>query len=289
MQRILITGATGNIGVEVIRFLYNLNTRNQIVAAVRDIAKAKVMFKNYPSLQYVTFDFENSATFESALMAVDRVFLLRPPHIADVDRCFKPLIDLIKQKKNVEIVFLSVQGAEKSKFIPHHKMERLINNAGLNHIYLRPSYFMQNLTTTLYDDIKTKREIVLVAAKAKFNWVDVENIAEIAAILLTKFEDYKNQALEITGSENANFYEVANLINTITDRKLSYKAVNPLYFYKLKKHAGMPKGLILVLIMLHFLPRFQSEPIISDVYERLTAKKPTDLKSFLLREKKKFE
>jgi len=47
--------------------------------------------------------------------------------------------------------------------------------------------------------------------------------------------------------------------------------------------------MIIVLILLHFLPRFQKEPKISDFYERLTGKKPTDLKSFIEREKKKFE
>jgi hypothetical protein len=51
----------------------------------------------------------------------------------------------------------------------------------------------------------------------------------------------------------------------------------------------MARGLIIVMIMLHFLPRFQKEPKISDFYERLTGKKPTVLKTFIEREKKFFE
>jgi len=51
----------------------------------------------------------------------------------------------------------------------------------------------------------------------------------------------------------------------------------------------MASGMILVMILLHFLPRFQKEPGISDFYERLTGKKPTDLKTFIEREKKVFE
>jgi len=49
------------------------------------------------------------------------------------------------------------------------------------------------------------------------------------------------------------------------------------------------KGLILVMIMLHFLPRFQKESKISDFYEKLTGKKPTSLIDFIRREKDKFE
>lgn len=107
--------------------------------------------------------------------------------------------------------------------IPHNKIERLIQEAGLNYIFLRPSYFMQNLTTTLMQDIKTKREIILPSGQAKFNWVDVENIGEAAAILLDKFEAYKNQAYEITGLENENFEKVTLLINQVIKNPIQFQ------------------------------------------------------------------
>lgn len=289
MSNILITGATGNIGFEVIRFFKEIDSSNRIIAGVRNIEKAKNVFQDYPDLDYTHFDFEASDTFENALNGIDTVFLLRPPHISDIDKYFKPLILKIKDKNITQIVFLSVQGAEKSKVIPHNKIERLIKENGLDFIFLRPSYFMQNLTTTLLEDIKTKREIILPSGKAKFNWIDIENIGETGAILLDKFEDYKNQAIEITGLENENFEKVSSLINKSIDNPIRYKNVNPLRFYKIKKRDGMVKGMIIVMILLHFLPRFQKEPKISGFYERLTGKKPTDLKTFIEREKKQFD
>jgi uncharacterized protein YbjT (DUF2867 family) len=194
------------------------------------------------------------------------------------------------KKNNIhDIVFLSVQGAEKSKVIPHNKMERLIQEYGLNYIFLRPSYFMQNLTTTLLADIKSKREIILPAGKARFNWIDIENIAEAAAVLLDHFDRYKYQALEITGLENENFETVTRLINHTVKKPIIYRNVSPLKFYSIKNQEGMQKGMIMVMILLHFLPRFQKEPPISSVYEQLTGKKPTSLKAFIEREKAKFE
>ena len=289
MSNILITGATGNIGYEVIRFLIKIDSPNKIIAGVRDIDKAKTVFEDNPKLDYVHFDFEDFETFDNALSGIDKVFLLRPPHISDIETYFKPLISKIKEKNINQIVFLSVQGAEKSKVIPHNKIERLINEYGLDFIFLRPSYFMQNLTTTLIKDIQIKREIILPAGNAKFNWIDIENIGEVGAILLDKFDDYKNQAIEITGLENENFAKVTELINNSLDNPIEYINVNPLRFFKIKKREGLAKGMIIVMILLHFLPRFQKEPKISDFYERLTGKKPTDLKTFIEREKKQLD
>ena len=289
MKRILILGATGNIGVEVIRFLYETITTNQIVAGVRNLDKAKEIFINYPKLEYVDFDFENPDTFEKSLKGIDRVFLLRPPHISDVDTIIRPFITKMKELNIEEIIFLSVQGAEKSKVIPHNKIERLIIEFQLNYIFIRPSYFMQNLTTTLIEDIKTKRSVCLPAGRAKFNWIDVGNIGEAGAILLNRFEEYKNHAFEITGLENAGFEKVISLINEVIQNPIQYINMNPFKFYGMKKREGMEPGMIVVMILLHFLPGFQKEPMISDFYERLNGKKPTDLKTFIDREKSKFE
>ncbi|HKL36465.1 MAG TPA: hypothetical protein VJ899_09270 [Salegentibacter sp.] len=51
--------------------------------------------------------------------------MLRPPQIADVDKIFVPLMEEIKQSSVKHIVFLSVQGVEKNKIIPHHKIEKI--------------------------------------------------------------------------------------------------------------------------------------------------------------------
>jgi uncharacterized protein YbjT (DUF2867 family) len=289
MSKTLITGATGNIGLEVIRFLKKIDASNKIVAGVRNIEKAIKVFKTYSDLDYAHFDFEDFDTFDGALTDIDTVFLLRPPHISEVDKYFRPLVTAIKKNNINQIVFLSVQGAEKSKVIPHNKIERLIKESGIDYIFLRPSYFMQNLTTTLLGDIKAKGEIFLPAGNASFNWVDIENVGEVVAILLDKFGEYKNQICEITGLENENFEKVASMIDGAIDKPVKYINVNPLRFYFVKSRKGMTKGMIIVMIVLHFLPRFYKKPRISDFYQRLTGKKPTDLKSFIEREKRKFQ
>ena len=285
MRQILITGATGNIGTEVIRSLETTRTNNMIIAGVRNISKARQLYPDFKNLDFRDFDFEDTQTFDKALENIDCIFLLRPPHISDVDKYFKPLIQTITEKGIMQIIFLSVQGAEKSKVIPHNKIERLIKDSGLDFIFLRPSYFMQNLTTTLLKDIQLKGQIILPAGKAKFNWIDIKNIGEVTAILLDNFDLHKNKEIELTGLENLDFFNVAEIISAGTNKKIEFVNVNPLKFYRLKRQDGLNSGLIIVMTMLHFLPRLQKDPKISDNYERLTGRKPTSLKEFIEREK----
>ncbi len=287
MKRILVTGATGNIGLEVIHYLSELNSDTEILAAVRNIDKAKKTFKNYSNLHYRKFDFENKSTFSEAFDQVDILFLLRPPHISDVEVVFRPLLYLAKENGINKVVFLSVQGAEKSKVIPHNKIERLVQELQFDYIFIRPSYFMQNLTTTLLPEILTKKSITLPSGKAKFNWIDVKNIGESTATLIAEFENYQNQAYEITGTENKSFGDVADLMTDITGKRIRFNSINPISFYFRKKKEGLNGGFAMVMTLLHFLPRLQAEPRISDNYQKLTGKAPTTLKEFIEREKEK--
>ncbi|MEQ9375159.1 MAG: NmrA family NAD(P)-binding protein [Imperialibacter sp.] len=285
MKRVLVTGATGNIGREVIHFLNELNQECEIIAAARDVESAKKEFLGYPSLSFEWFDFENRNSFASAFESIDRLFLLRPPHISEVEKYFQPLLLAAKESGIEEIVFLSVQGVEKSSIIPHNKIEALIRSYGFKYIFVRPGYFMQNLTTTLLAEIRENHTITLPSGHAKFNWIDVGNIGEATAMLINSFPEYQNAGYDITGTENKDFYQVTYLMSKVIGTEICFNSINPLSFYFKKRNEGVQKGFALVMTMLHFLPRFQEEPEISENFEKLTGKSPTRLADFIEREK----
>ncbi len=287
-RNILVTGATGNVGMAVISHLHHLKRKINIIAGIRNIETDEHKLREFDGLEFRKFDFEDSSGFDKALEGIDAVFLLRPPQIADVEQYFRPLVSKIKEKGIEQLVFLSVQGADKSTFIPHNRIEKLIVEYNINHIFIRPGYFMQNLTTTLSEDIRKKKKIILPAGKAKFNWIDVNNIGEASALLIADFEKHINRAYDITGYENENFHTVASIIQELTAKDVQYKNTNPFRFYHIKRKEGHQKGLIIVMIMLHYLQRFQKEPPISDVYEKLTGKKPTTLREFISEHKNDF-
>ncbi len=284
MPRILITGATGNVGTEVIRYLGRLSTKVETVAAVRDPATAGGRLPKLPNGSYRRFDFTDATSFAPALAGVDALFLLRPPALSQVDKYFRPLLEAAWEGGLRRVVFLSVQGVEKSSFIPHHRIEALIRELGFDFIFVRPSYFMQNLTTTLLPEIRDHRRITLPAGTAPFNWVDVANVGEAAARLLLDFDDHRNRAYEITGPENLNFAAVTALLSRITEVPFAYRSVNPVVFFFRKRREGIPSGFAAVMTLLHFLPRWQAAPSASDDFARLTGRDPTTLAEFIERE-----
>lgn len=234
------------------------------------------------------FDFENPQTFDLAFRDVEILFLLRPPHISQVEKVFRPLLESAKNHGIHKVVFLSVQGVEQSSIIPHHKIEELIRELQFDYIFVRPAYFMQNLTTALLKEIQIERSITLPSGDAKFNWVDTKNIGEATALLIHSFEKYENQAFVITGSANLSFTEVCELMTEIIGEKIKFKSINPVSFFFKKKREGISMAFALVMTLLHFIPRFQSEPEIYDDFERITGRKSNTLKLFLIREKKQF-
>jgi uncharacterized protein YbjT (DUF2867 family) len=233
-KNVLITGATGNVGSEVLNALQKINHSLHIIAGVRDVvAESKKL--NNATLSSVKFDFTDASTYAPALQNCDILFLLRPPQISDTQKYFKPLIEVAKACKVKHIIFLSVQGVEKSNIIPHHKIENLIVDSKIPYTFLRPAYFMQNFTTTLKSDLLQKKRIFLPAGNAKFTLVDVRDVGAVAAKVLVNTSMHTNMAYELTCNEALTFAEMAEKISNGIGEKITFVSPNLLRFYIQKR------------------------------------------------------
>ena len=279
MTNILITGAKGNVGLEVIKALQNVTQDFTIFAGLKNVEEAKNSFGQM-NVSLVKFDFTDSST-HAALKNCDILFLLRPPQIAEVDTYFKPLIENAKENGVKHIVFLSVQGADKNKVIPHAKIEKLIVDSNIPYTFLRPAYFMQNFTTTLRDDLIEKKQIFLPAGNAKFTLIDVADIGKVAAAVLTNSAQHANQAYDLTNDETLTFSEMAAKLSNGLGIKIDYISPNLLRFYWQKRKENLPTIFILVMIMLHYLPRFQKAPTTSNWVKKITKKEATTFDEFV--------
>ena len=167
MLNLLLTGATGNVGQEVIKSSCKLPMALNIQAGVRDTAAGLDMLHDCP-IKCTKFDITDRGTFTTEFVNRDVIFLLRPPNTSDAEKYFKPFINSAVKAKIKHIVFLSVKGAEKSKLISHHTIEKLIQESKITYTFLRPAYFMQNFTTTLRRGLVHKQIIFLAAGNSKF-------------------------------------------------------------------------------------------------------------------------
>ena len=142
---------------------------------------------------------------------------------------------------------------------------------------------MQNFTSTLAEDVK-QGTIMLPAGKVPFMWTDAENIGEVAAQVLLRFNEFINTAIEITGKELVTFADAVKEINKAIGTELKYRNVNLFCFWRHRKKQGTPPAMIAVMIMLHFLPRLQKLPAVSSAYREITSKEPTTLAEFAQRD-----
>lgn len=287
MIKVLITGATGNVGIEVIAALLKIEHDLEIHAAVREIESGNEKPVNF-NLKKIKFDFTNRETFVPALQDIDLLFLLRPPQLSDVSKCFAPLIETAKQSGVKHIVFLSVQGVENSKIIPHHKIEQLIVDSKIPYTFLRPAYFMQNFTTTLHSELVNNQRIYLPAGQAKFTLIDIKDIGAVAAKVLTEPQKHINKSYELTNHETLTFTEMAEKISRGIGKKIDFISPNLVQFFLAKQKENMPFLFILVMIMLHYLPRFQNISKTTYWVETITGQEPKSFDEFVVSNKNQF-
>ena len=128
---VLVTGATGNVGSEVIRMLNQAGAPFR--AAIRSVGDEKILGLRVEDC--VHFDFLDPRTYGPTFEGIRTVFLVRPPNLANPKEEIEPAI-LHAQSAGVRhIVFLSLLGAEKNPFVPHHKIENLILASGIPYTF----------------------------------------------------------------------------------------------------------------------------------------------------------
>ena len=288
MKKVLITGATGNVGIEVLSALKKCNHQLDVYAGARDTELGTEQLSGYHA-KVIKFDFMNAETFLPAFKDLDVLFLLRPPQISDVEKYFVPLIEAAAKSSVKQIVFLSVQGVEKSKIIPHHKIENLIVASKITYTFLRPAYFMQNFTTTLHDDLVNNRRIYLPAGRAKFTVIDAVDIGSVAAKVLVEPQNHVNKSYDLTNNETLTFAEMADKISKGTGKDIKFISPNLLQFFLTKRRENVPVALILVMIMLHYLPRFQEIPKTTKSVKNITGQEPKTFDEFVFANKNRLQ
>ncbi|PJN87640.1 SDR family oxidoreductase [Bacillus sp. mrc49] len=231
---ILITGSTGNVGKEVVRELQS-----------EGIPFVTASHRSGHGDRYLNF--EDASSFTGALQGIDSVFLMRPPHLADVNKYFRPFIEEAVKQNVKHIVFLSVLGADKNKIVPHAKIEKVILESNIPYTFLRPSFFMQNLLTEHGEELREKHEIYVPAGKGKTSFIDVRDIG-VAAMKTLIHEEHRGKAYDLTGNEALSYQEVAEIFSEITGESFTYSNPSILEFWKTYRKKGMSNDKIVVMV-----------------------------------------
>ena len=280
---ILITTPTGNVGSETLKALHRRPERPafRVVAAVRDPTKSLAGVAALVDA-VVQFDFSDPGTFEAALAGVSHVLLVRPPELADVDLYFRPFIDAMRRAEVQQVVFLSLQGVESNSVTPHHKIEKLITKSGLPFTFLRPSFFMQNLSTIHRAEIAQRNELYIPAGNGRTSFVDVADVGEVAALVLTDQTDkYLNQSYELTGNEALTYTKVASQLTTVLHRRITYRNPSvPAFIWQKWRREKMSLSFTLIMVALYTVAKLGKAAGLTPVFLELTGHAPRTFRQF---------
>jgi NAD(P)H dehydrogenase (quinone) len=236
LPRILITGATGQVGSKTIEFLL-ADKSIAIVAAVRTQEKAAPFTAR--GIATVILDFDDESTHSKAFENIDRVFMVTG-YTVDMLRQSKALLDAAKKQGVQHIVHLGACGPDDTSighWAWHQLVERYVEWCGFTYTHLRPQDFMQNLLGYGGKKAIVDGVIYHYVANARLSWVDLEDVAQVAALALVHPEQHAGKTCRL-GYDAKTFDEIATLMTSIVGKPFRYEPLSPEVFREAMESAG---------------------------------------------------
>ncbi len=234
---ILLTGVTGTIGREVARLLRAAGVPFR--ALVRSPEKAASLAG--PGVETVIGDFEEPQTLAPALAGVDRLFLLSAFDLRQVE--LKANVIAAARGAGVgQVVLASGSGAGLDSPLVTGRWsgetQKQIEDAGMAHTYLQPTFFMQNMLM-FADSIARQGAFYLPLKDAAVSYVDARDIAAVAVRALTE-PGHEGKAYPLTGPEALTCAAMAGILSRAAGKTVTYVNVSLEDAKEGMTQAGMP-------------------------------------------------
>ena len=169
------------------------------------------------------FDWEDPATWASAMNGVGAVYLTYYPDLAvpgAVD-AVRGVVDLALERGARRIVLLSGRGEEEAE-----RAEAVVQGSGIDWTILRCSWFAQNFSESYLREPLVGGEVVLPTGDVAEPFVDADDIADVAVAALTE-DGHVGRLYELTGPRMLTFPEAVAEIAAATGREIRYARVSP--------------------------------------------------------------
>ncbi|MFT5593771.1 MAG: hypothetical protein ACI8SR_002157 [Oceanicoccus sp.] len=272
---IIVTGATGNVGKEVVKKL--LKSGEKFSALTRDVKAAQEKISS--SVDWIFADFDDQLSLRSALEGVDKLVLITPAG----ESMEKNQLDIVRISNDLgvkKIVKLSGLGAGPNALIrlpkAHFKIEEEIINLGIDYAFVRPNLFMQVFT----DAVQADGNIYAPAEGAKISLTDTNDIAEIIVSAVLDKTDEK--VIEITGPEAVTYEEVARKISETKGKPVKFVSVAPAQAKESMLGMGMSEWLVDAFLELFDIYRSGHGAAILDIpVKNILGRDATTLQSYV--------
>ncbi|GAB2445936.1 NAD(P)H-binding protein [Streptosporangium sandarakinum] len=270
---ILITGATGTIGSEVLR---RIAARGEAVRALtRDPSRARTP----PGVEVVAGDFDDPASLERAVSGVDGVFLVAPGG-PSTERYDLAVLAAARSAGVRKVVKLSSIGADATDDHWHRTGEQAVRAGGMSWTLLRPSAFAGNALQWAAA-VRADEPVPNMTGTAAQGVIDPRDIAEVAVEALVSAK-HEGQTYTLTGPELLSFPDQIARLEAALGRTIKTVDV-PLDVVREQMLAsGMDGEMVESRLRGLKIIRDGGNAVLTDGVERALGRPPTDFGAWVL-------
>jgi (4-alkanoyl-5-oxo-2,5-dihydrofuran-3-yl)methyl phosphate reductase len=239
---ILVTGATGTVGREVVTQL--LAAGEQVRGMTRNPSTAKLDTR----VEVVKGDFNAPDTLAKAVDGVERVFSLTfGPQTGTHERDLAALAKKARVRHIVKLSAMGGDGETKNAIRKWHEQgEEAIKETGIIWTVVRPGGFMSN-ALHWRETVRTQGKVFSNYGDGKLPSVHPRDIAAVAVRALTS-SGHEWKTYHLTGPEALSVGEQVDILSEVLDRRIEYVPITDDVARKGMEKAGMPTLLIDALI-----------------------------------------
>jgi uncharacterized protein YbjT (DUF2867 family) len=247
----VVTGATGHTGGVVAERL--LAARKQVRVLGRDAQRLERFTRK--GAQAFVADLVDAAATANAFSGAEAAYLMIPPDPGGADvlahngRVSDVLLSAVQKNNTKHVVVLSSFGADKSDktgpVVGLHRLEQKLNAvAGLNALYLRPGYFMENLLAQVGVINSFGFMAGPVRGDLPLPMIATRDIGASAAEALLKSNFHGKQSRELQGACDVTYDEAATVIGQAIGKPgLIYQQLPPVQLKPAFLQMGMSSNM----------------------------------------------
>jgi NAD(P)H dehydrogenase (quinone) len=219
---IVVTGATGKLGSHVIQALLAKAPASGIVAAVRNVEKAKDLAAL--GVQVREADYSRPETLASAFAGAEQLLLISSSELGErrLDQHKAVIAAAVKAKVKL-VAYTSILKADTSAMLlatDHLATEQMIRLSGLPFVFLRNGWYLENHTEALGPALQ--HGVILGAAgDGKFASAARADYAGAAAAVLAS-PGHENKIYELAGDQSYTLAELAAEVSVAAGKPVRY-------------------------------------------------------------------
>ena len=280
---ILITGATGKLGGQVIKTLLMKNVPvTKIAALVRDENKAAGLKEQ--GIDVRIGDYDNKHSLDEAMKGIDKVLLVSGGNADNGLEQHQNVVDAAKKAGVKCIAYTSHCLKDRATLvndimIRHFETEDYIMASGLNYIIFRNILYMDSMSMLVGKNVLEKG-VSIPAGDGRVSFALRSDEAEAIGNVLAG-GDCSNRIYNFTGSETYSFYDVADALSQLSGKDISYTPITEETYRANAKELGVPEHVMkAVATFMTDIKNGQGSTVSKDLEEAL-GRKPIDLKAGL--------